>query len=318
MISIVIPVYNTPVSLLKLCIHSALAQTVVEKEVVIVNDGSTSRETVQYLNELASIEKETLRVIHTDNQGVSAARYTGVQEARGEYVVFLDADDAMNVYLCERLLELLYSGEYDMAEIAAKEVLELAVIDIEEKVEKKESYYISGTENLEKLMIESCGRPINWAPWGKIFRRSLLLKTYRVHHGIYRGEDVVALAEYLTVCHSVVCAEEPLYYYNKGNDGSATQSLTWKTLTIADCWVAVYGIQKETQCIEAMEIAGVLATEALIGAVVHAKRRNAKDKILHYSRLLRGFKEYKKRLSKKNQVKMYIILYIPWFYRFWK
>ncbi len=318
MISIIIPVYNTPVCFLKLCVHSALAQTVTEKEVVIVNDGSTSDETVQYLNGLVSVEKETLRVIHTDNQGVSSARYTGIQEARGEYVVFLDADDAMNVQLCERLLELLCSGEYDMAEIAAKEVLDLTTVDIEEDVAEEESHCISGTANLEKSMIESCGRPINWAPWGKIFRRSLLLETYQVHHGIYRGQDVVTLAEYLTVCHSVVCAEDPLYYYNKGNDGSTTKNLTWKTLTIADCWVAVYNVQKEAQCIEAMEIAGVLAAEALIGAVVHAKRRNATDRIPHYSRLLREFRGYRKKLSRKNKIKLDIILYIPWFYRFWK
>jgi glycosyltransferase involved in cell wall biosynthesis len=75
-----------------------LAQTFTDFEILVVNDGSTDPETCRLL---ADYSKPKTRVIHTENMGVSAARNHGIREAKGEYILPLDADDRIG----ERYLE---------------------------------------------------------------------------------------------------------------------------------------------------------------------------------------------------------------------
>lgn len=89
MVSVVIPCYNQGAYIAE-TIDSVLAQTSQEFEIIVVNDGSTDHETVRLLERL---EHPKLRVVHTGNQGVSAARNTGIALASGEYILPLDGDD---------------------------------------------------------------------------------------------------------------------------------------------------------------------------------------------------------------------------------
>ena len=90
MISIVVPVYNVA-KYLPRCIHSVLAQTFTNWEMICVNDGSTDK-SLEILEKYASRDKR-IRIINKKNAGVSAARNDGVVAARGEYILFLDSDD---------------------------------------------------------------------------------------------------------------------------------------------------------------------------------------------------------------------------------
>lgn len=88
MISVVIPLYNKE-KLIGDTIQTVLNQTFQDFEIVVVNDGSTD-------NSVAEVEKindPRIRLINQKNAGVSVARNRGIQEAKGEYVAFLDADD---------------------------------------------------------------------------------------------------------------------------------------------------------------------------------------------------------------------------------
>lgn len=88
MISVVIPLYNKEKSIAA-TLQTVLNQTFTDYEIVIVNDGSTD-------NSVAEVEKvqdARIRLIHQQNGGVSAARNRGIEEAKGELIAFLDADD---------------------------------------------------------------------------------------------------------------------------------------------------------------------------------------------------------------------------------
>ena len=98
LVSIVIPCYNHG-AFLSETLKSVEAQTFRDFEVVIVDDGSTDSQTIQVLNQ---IDQPDLRVIRTSNQGVSAARNSGIQASTGEYILTLDADDL----IAERYLEI--------------------------------------------------------------------------------------------------------------------------------------------------------------------------------------------------------------------
>ncbi len=88
-VSVVIPCYNLGVYLDE-AVSSVLAQTFTDFEILVVNDGSTDPETCRILN---GYSRAKTRVIHTENGGVSAARNKGIEEASGEYILPLDADD---------------------------------------------------------------------------------------------------------------------------------------------------------------------------------------------------------------------------------
>lgn len=91
-LSIVIPSYNVA-PYIEAAIVSALDQVFTDLEVVVVNDGSTD-ETPAIIQRIADERADPrLRIIHRPNGGLSAARNTGIEAARGEFIGFLDSDD---------------------------------------------------------------------------------------------------------------------------------------------------------------------------------------------------------------------------------
>lgn len=88
--SIIVPVYNVA-PYLTICINSVLAQTFRNYEIILVDDGS-SDDSGRFCDEFANTD-ERISVIHQENKGLSVARNTGVGEAVGEYIIFLDSDD---------------------------------------------------------------------------------------------------------------------------------------------------------------------------------------------------------------------------------
>lgn len=90
MISIIVPVYNTE-KYIKECIKSVLCQTYTIWELLLIDDGSTDK-SGDICEEYAQKDKR-IKVIHQKNQGVSAARNTALDNATGDYIMFLDADD---------------------------------------------------------------------------------------------------------------------------------------------------------------------------------------------------------------------------------
>ena len=112
MFSIVIPVYNVA-PYLRECLDSLLAQTCADWEAVCVDDGSTDSSGA-ILDEYAANDSRFV-VVHQENRGVSAARNKGLDIAKGEWLVFLDGDDAASIQLIEeytaRISTLSSAGE---------------------------------------------------------------------------------------------------------------------------------------------------------------------------------------------------------------
>src|SRR5690554_5736787 len=98
-VSIIMPVYNRAGRLHK-SITSIINQTYVNKQIIIVDDGSTDN-TLQILREISDIYPE-LTVISTINKGPGSARNTGLKQANGEYIMFIDSDD---IFFDDRTIE---------------------------------------------------------------------------------------------------------------------------------------------------------------------------------------------------------------------
>ena len=91
MFTVVIPLYNKRQYICR-CVESVLQQSCTSFEVIVVDDGSTDGS----YNELNTINDDRLIVIHQENLGVSEARNTGINNAKGEWIAFIDADDMMH------------------------------------------------------------------------------------------------------------------------------------------------------------------------------------------------------------------------------
>jgi len=102
-VSVIMPCYNQGLYIDE-AVDSVLTQTFQDFEIIIVNDGSTD----SYTNEiLKNYNKPKTRVIHTVNQGVSAARNCGIKASCGEYILPLDADDKINNTYLQKAVQIL-------------------------------------------------------------------------------------------------------------------------------------------------------------------------------------------------------------------
>lgn len=106
-VSVIIPCYNQG-HYIDEAVGSVLNQTYQDLEIVIVNDGSTDANTIAILKSYSRVKTV---VIHTDNQGLASARNNGIQAARGEYILPLDADDKISKTYVEKAVSLLQANE---------------------------------------------------------------------------------------------------------------------------------------------------------------------------------------------------------------
>ena len=102
-LSIIVPVYNTEKYLQK-CTSSLLDTRFQDYEILFVDDGSTDSSPLM-IDELERLHPGTIRAIHQKNTGPGGARNTGIQAARGQFILFLDSDD----YLVPKALDKLAS-----------------------------------------------------------------------------------------------------------------------------------------------------------------------------------------------------------------
>ncbi|SKB65924.1 Glycosyltransferase involved in cell wall bisynthesis [Lachnospiraceae bacterium] len=133
-ISVIIPVYNVR-TYLEECLDSVIGQSFENFEIVCVNDGSTDGSDI-ILKKYASMDSR-IRVVDQKNQGLSVARNTGIDNALGEYICFVDSDDMLEKDALERLWR--YVRENKGIEIIGYETGDLVYESND--LDKKDSYY---------------------------------------------------------------------------------------------------------------------------------------------------------------------------------
>lgn len=108
-LSIIIPIYHVE-QYLPTCLDSAILPGREDYEIIAVDDGSPDR-SGQIAEEYAARYGALIRVIHQENRGLGGARNTGIENARGEYLLFLDSDDSLSPGALEEMLAALSTGE---------------------------------------------------------------------------------------------------------------------------------------------------------------------------------------------------------------
>ncbi len=162
-VSVIIPVYGVE-NFLERAVDSALAQTLMEKEIILVDDGSPDS-CPAICDRYAEEYPETVRVIHQENQGLGMARNAGVSLARGEYVAFLDSDDTVEPEMYQTLYEKAQEGDYDLV------MCDVRILYVEENREVVVSSYPREGVDLGDYIAH--GNNITYSV-NKLYRRSPL------------------------------------------------------------------------------------------------------------------------------------------------
>ena len=104
LISVILPVFNSENNIAK-CIQSVLDQSYVNFELILVDDGSIDR-TSEIYSKFIAIDNR-IRVFRKTNEGVSAARNLGLDQAKGEWITFIDSDDYVNSNWLDNFINLI-------------------------------------------------------------------------------------------------------------------------------------------------------------------------------------------------------------------
>lgn len=206
-ISVIIPVYNAA-DLLQRSAGSILMQDFSGLELIIVNDGSTD-ETSRVCDELADNDMR-VRVIHKENGGVSSARNAGLDAARGEYVMFVDADDAVR----DGTFEKMYDKSSDFVLAGFEKVSGSRVT---ESYTPSTSSVYNGNEQIcrffDKVIPKKNTYILNSACF-KLFRRSLLVDNeVRFKEGLSFAEDKIFVMSFLEHVRCVRTVSSVVYSY---------------------------------------------------------------------------------------------------------
>lgn len=213
LISVIIPVYNVE-KYLHRCLDSVIAQTYQNLEIICVDDGSID-ESGRICDQYA-VRDARIKVIHQENQGLSAARNRDLDAAEGEYIAFVDSDDYILEGMYKKMLDKLLDYSVDLCvcqwqyefsdgrQVVKKKNIDPTIYGCKTSLEFARFLYRGNYEN-----------GVVVAAWNKLYRRALLDKIRfegRIH------EDEAFCGRIMAKNISVYVMEEQFYVYAQNGD----------------------------------------------------------------------------------------------------
>ena len=211
-VSVIVAVFQA-VKTLRRCLDSIKNQTMTEWECLLVDDGSSDG-SGEMCDEYASADAR-FRVIHKPNEGVAIARQTGIDSAKGDYVIFADADDWVEPDWLEKLYGKISTDEADMA-----------ICDYERISSNHTEYWIGCPGSLDKD--EYLRGLLTGHYWGALWNKLVKRDCYRLYVSIPPHmdywEDLYITCQLLTKEIKITYVPQMLYHYDIGvNDKSLTK-----------------------------------------------------------------------------------------------
>lgn len=217
LISVIVPVYKAEKFLPK-CIDSILSQTYTNFELLLIDDGSPDN-SGKICDEYASKDSR-VRVFHKQNGGVSSARNLGLREARGEWISWVDADDWIEQNMLELVINQIQYGadlvifNFYMVKDSSVEIYEYKFNDAPKQ------------EFIKKYINDI------WTVLWTIFAKKELYLDNRIYFSedISFWEDFEVATKILFFSKKIIYLNETLYYYNRSNQNSILENLSYKQI----------------------------------------------------------------------------------------
>ena len=241
LISVIVPIYNVE-KYLSRCIDSIINQTYTELEIILVDDGSTDNCGV--MCEEYAQKDERIKVFHKQNGGLSDARNVGLENAKGDYIAFVDGDDYIALDMYEKLYRRIDKDKSD-----------LAICNIEFVNEKKEPLYINTIDardcviNEKQFWYELYGKNYTYCvvAWNKLYKKEIFGEI-RYEYGKYH-EDEFIIHKVISQCKKISFLSEKCYYYLQRNDSIMNEGFSIRRLDGAEAAIerSLYFYNKKWQ-----------------------------------------------------------------------
>lgn len=207
-VSIIIPAYNVE-KYIEQCLETVINQkTKYSYEIICINDGSTDK-TINILEKY----QNKIKIINTKNSGPGTARNIGLENAKGQYIMFVDADDYVRDDFIEKMINAIIENDADIS------ICNFCRFSNDSKIEKvnkgrNKIYLKNEMEQVLLMEFHSCN---------KAFKRELIEKNKYPENILF--EDVVSISQCIIDANKIVKIEDYLYYYRRTKD-SITNNLT--------------------------------------------------------------------------------------------
>lgn len=232
MISIIVPVYKVE-PYLRQCVDSILNQTYRNIEVLLIDDGSPDK-CGEICDEYARKDNR-VRVFHTENQGLSAARNIGISEAKGKYIGFVDSDDWIEPDMYEVLLKRMQETGADISECAVRTGFN--VLNAQQQTVFKN----------QEILVALIDQRIANCVWNKLYQKGLFDGIAFPEGCNY--EDVSRMHYIMGRAQRVVEIPIPKYHYQKRKESITKVYTAHNLIDYADAHMDRFHYFRETQSV---------------------------------------------------------------------
>ena len=199
LVSIIVPIFNAE-QYLEQCLNSLLGQSYKKFELLLIDDGSTDKSGIICDN--FQLLDSRIKVFHLENGGVCKARNIGMQEAKGIYFLFVDADDILLADAVENLVEARQFSKADLILGNCKSITDGHLKNLVDN----QSQELIGNSIYKEIK--------HFALWGYLFDAGLIKKhTLFFVEGLAYSEDLVFICNYLLFVSKVYLLDKDVYYY---------------------------------------------------------------------------------------------------------
>ena len=224
-VSVILPVYNSGKSL-NTAIDSVLNQTLREIELIAVDDGS-SDDSEKILSGRAASDDRLRIFSHTENRGTLSARRRGIMESRGEYLLFLDPDDYLDLTAAEELSALADRKKLDMIHFGTKEFSRSpdGVMTPRYNWTPPEEKLISGKGQVLRFLLLSAG---GWSLCFKLIRAGIIRSALSEAEDFYctMGEDLYFYLLAAFHAENLQVISRPYYHYDTGSGITVSKTVS--------------------------------------------------------------------------------------------
>lgn len=202
-VSVIIPVYNIE-KYLRECLDSVVSQTFNNLDIILVDDGS--RDNSPAICDEYARRDSRIRVLHRDNRGPSVARNHGIDNARGEFLTFVDADDIIHPEMIRKLVGAIGETKTDIASCRWYRGVRPAF----KVFDDSEPTVSDSTKTVEYMLYQTSG--VKATVWGHIYRRWMFDDGLRFTPGIlYEDLDIAPIL--FEKARKVTSIKDVLYFY---------------------------------------------------------------------------------------------------------
>lgn len=215
LISIIVPIYNVEKYITR-CLDSIINQTYKNIEIILVDDGSPDN-CGEICDDYAKIDNR-IKVIHKKNKGVSSARNSGINIAKGKYIMFVDGDDWIEKNMVEDMYEKIiinnceivrcnfFIDNTETAVINERRILNLGLVSTKKEKEKILEDMILGKLDTYVVLL--------------LIKKEIIKKKF--DESLFFMEDMIFYIELFKTANVIYCYDKPLYHYFY-NDMSITK-----------------------------------------------------------------------------------------------